>query len=169
MNVLIDALLKLAQFSRVELKRHSVNLSDVVQQIATELKQSEPARQVEFIIPEGIMVNGDDSLLHIVLENLLSNAWKFTARRTTTAHIEFGVTPQTDGSITYFVRDDGAGFDMDYANKLFGAFQRLHSEKEFPGIGIGLATVQRIIHRHNGCVWADGVVGKGASFYFTLG
>jgi len=106
--------------------------------------------------------------LHIVLENLLGNAWKFTSRRAH-AHIEFGVEPHPDGKTTYFVRDDGAGFDMDYAAKLFNPFERLHNEKEFPGIGIGLATVQRIIQRQGGRVWAKGEVGKGATFYFTIG
>ncbi len=168
MNALIGALLELARFSRDELKRQSVDLSAVVHLIAAELQQNYPTRQVEFVIAEGITANGDDQLLRIVLENLLSNAWKFTAQGVS-AHIEFGTAPQADGSAAYFVRDDGAGFDMAYADKLFGAFQRLHSEKEFPGIGIGLATVQRIIHRHDGRVWAEGIVGKGATFYFSIG
>ena len=167
MNVLIDALLKLAKFTHAEMNRHSINLSDLVQQIAAELKQSDPARQVEFIIPQDVMANGDNPLLHVVLQNLLSNAWKFTARRQA-ACIEFGTTPLADGSAAYFVRDNGAGFNMDYTNKLFSTFQRLHSERDFPGIGIGLATVQRIVNRHGGRVWANGTVDKGASFYFTL-
>jgi light-regulated signal transduction histidine kinase (bacteriophytochrome) len=168
MNDVIGALLELARFSRDEVKRQSVDLSAVVHLVAAELRQHNPARQAEFIIAEGITVNGDDQLLRIVLENLLSNAWKFTARRAC-AHIEFGTASQADGCTAYFVRDDGAGFDTAYADKLFGAFQRVHSEREFPGIGIGLATVQRIIHRHYGRVWAEGMVGKGASFYFTIG
>ena len=168
MNALIGALLELARFSRDEVKRKSVDLSAVVHDIAAELQQHDPARQVEFVIGEGITVIGDDQLLRIVLENLLSNAWKFTARRVS-ARIEFGTTLQGDESAAYFVRDDGAGFDMAYADKLFGAFQRLHSEREFPGIGIGLATVQRIIHRHDGRVWAQGKVDEGATFYFTIG
>jgi light-regulated signal transduction histidine kinase (bacteriophytochrome) len=106
-------------------------------------------------------------LLRIVLENLLGNAWKFTAQRVP-ARIEFGIAPQADGSAAYFVGDNGVGFDMIYADKLFRPFQRLHSENEFPGTGIGLATVQRIIQRHGGRVWAEGVVGKGAAFYFTM-
>jgi PAS domain S-box-containing protein len=167
MNALIDALLELARFSRVELARHAVNMSATVQTIAAELQQNDPARQVEFTIGESILAFGDDQLLRIVLENLIGNAWKFTAKQAN-AQIEFGMTPQVDGSAAYFVRDNGAGFDMGYAHKLFGAFQRLHSEKEFPGIGIGLATVQRIIHRHSGRVWAEGVVDQGAAFYFTL-
>jgi PAS domain S-box-containing protein len=168
MNALIGALLELARFSRDEVKRQSVDLSALVHVIAAELQQLQPARQVEFVIAEGIMVEGDEQLLRIVLENLLGNAWKFTAKRVH-AHIEFGTAPEADGRAAYFVRDDGAGFDMAYADKLFGAFQRLHSEKEFPGIGIGLATVQRIIHRHHGRVWAKGVTDKGATFCFTIG
>jgi light-regulated signal transduction histidine kinase (bacteriophytochrome) len=168
MNALIDALLELARFSRDKLKRQPVDLSAVAHLIATKLQQNHPTHQVEFVIAEGITVNGDAQLLRIVMENLLSNAWKFTAKRAS-AHIEFGTAPQADGSAAYFVRDDGAGFDMAYAGKLFGAFQRLHSEKEFPGLGIGLATVQRIIHRHNGRVWAEGMVDKGTAFYFTVG
>jgi light-regulated signal transduction histidine kinase (bacteriophytochrome) len=123
---------------------------------------------VEFIVAEGVTTVGDDQLLRIVLENLMSNAWKFTAPRTS-ARIEFGVGPQSDGSRSYFVRDNGAGFDMAYAEKLFAPFQRLHREEEFPGIGIGLATVQRIVHRHNGRVWAEGKADQGATFYFTIG
>jgi PAS domain S-box-containing protein len=167
MNAIIDALLELARFSRDKLEQQSVDMSAVVHRISAELKQNHPTRQVEFIIAEGITAQGDDQLLSIVLENLLGNAWKFSTQRVS-ARIEFGAVPQTDGSAAYFVRDDGAGFDMGYADKLFGAFQRLHSEKEFPGIGIGLATVQRIIHRHGGKVWAEGETGKGATFYFTV-
>ena len=168
MNALIGALLELARFSGDELKRQSVDLSAVVHRIAGELQQNRPTRQVEFVIAEGITAKGDEQLLCIVLENLLSNAWQFTAKRVS-AHIEFGTVPQADGSAAYFVRDNGAGFDMAYADKLFGVFQRLHSENEFPGIGIGLATVQRVIHRHGGRAWAEGVVNKGATFYFTIG
>ena len=167
MNAIIDALLELARFSRNKLERQLVDMSAVVHRISTELKQNHPTRQVEFIIAEDITAQGDGQLLSIVLENLLGNAWKFSVQRVC-AHIEFGAVLQVDGSAAYFVRDDGAGFDMAYADKLFGAFQRLHSEKEFPGIGIGLATVQRIIHRHGGKVWAEGETGKGATFYFTL-
>ncbi len=168
MNALIGALLELTRLSRGELKRQVVDLSALARVISAEHRQSHPARQVDFVIAEGITASGDENLLRIVLENLLSNAWKFTARRVL-AHIEFGTVPQAGGGVAYFVRDDGAGFDMAYADKLFGAFQRLHTEKEFPGIGIGLATVQRIIHRHGGRVWAEGVVDKGATFYFTVG
>ena len=167
MNTLIGALLELTSLSHGELRRQSVDLSAVVHLIAAELQQNHPTRQVEFVIAEGITANGDGQLLHIVMENLLGNAWKFTSRHVS-AHIEFGTAPQADGSVAYFVRDDGAGFDATYADKLFGAFQRLHNEKVFPGIGIGLATVQRIIHRHGGRVWAEGMVDKGATFYFTI-
>jgi PAS domain S-box-containing protein len=168
MNTLIDALLELAQFSRVDLKRQAVNLSNVAHLIIAELQQSKPDLQVEFVIAEGIMADGDGQLLRILLENLLGNALKFTARRAA-AHIEFGTVIQPDGCLAYFVRDNGTGFDMAYASKLFGAFQRLHNDKEFPGLGIGLATVQRIINRHGGRVWAEGMVDKGSTFYFTLG
>jgi light-regulated signal transduction histidine kinase (bacteriophytochrome) len=135
--------------------------------ILDELQQANPTRQVKIDIAEGILTEGDEQLLRIVMENLLDNAWKFTSQLAS-AQIEFGSVLQTDGRTAYFVRDDGAGFDMENANKLFGAFQRLHSEKDFPGIGIGLATVQRIIHRHGGQVWADGKVNKGATFFFTI-
>jgi PAS domain S-box-containing protein len=167
MNDIIGALLGMTRFSREKLIRQSVDLSAIVRTIASELQQLQPTRQVDFVIAEGVRAHCDSQLLHIVLENLLCNAWKFTGQREY-ARIEFGAGLQDDGSTFYFVRDDGAGFDMAYAANLFAAFQRLHSEEEFPGIGIGLATVQRIIHRHGGRVWADGKVGKGATFYFTI-
>lgn len=168
MNSLIGALLELSHLSRQPIKRESVDLSALARLTANELQQGQPERHVSFSIAEGIQVQGDAPLLRAVLENLLGNAWKYTSR-TESARIEFGRTRQPDGSEAYFVKDNGAGFDMSYADKLFAAFQRLHSEKEFPGIGIGLATVQRVIDRHNGRVWAEGAVGKGASFHFTLG
>ena len=167
MNEIIGALLGMTRFSREKLLRQSVDLSAIVHLVATELQQFQPNRQVEFVIAEGVTALCDGPLLRIVLENLLSNAWKFTGQRDL-AHIEFGTVPQPNGTVAFFVRDNGAGFDMVYADKLFAAFQRLHSEKEFLGIGIGLATVQRIIHRHSGRVWAEGIVGKGATFYFTI-
>jgi PAS domain S-box-containing protein len=167
MNLLIGALLELGHFSHGTFERLPVDLSALVHLITTELQQNYPDRQVKFVIAEGITVNGDGQLLRIVLENLLSNAWKFTSQRAY-AHIEFGAAPQSDGSTAYFVRDDGVGFNMDYAYKLFGAFQRLHSEKEFPGIGIGLATVQRIIQRHGGRIWAESVIDEGATLFFTV-
>lgn len=164
---LIAALLALSRFSRGELEWQLVDLSALARQIATELRQSSQPRRVEFVIAAGLTTNGDARLLRIMLENLLSNAWKFTAHHPT-ARIEFGVAPQTDESTAYFVHDDGAGFDMTDVDKLFGTFQRLHSDQEFPGTGVGLATVQRIIQRHGGRVWAEGAVDIGATFYFTL-
>jgi PAS domain S-box-containing protein len=168
MDMLISALLDLSHLSSQPLERTTVDLSAMAHHIANELLQSQPERRVAFTIADGVTADGDASLLRSVLENLFGNAWKYTSHHAT-ANIEFGTVLQPDGSEAYFVRDDGAGFDMAYADKLFGAFQRLHSEKEFPGIGIGLATVQRIINRHNGRVWAESVVGKSAVFYFTLG
>jgi PAS domain S-box-containing protein len=166
MGQLIDDLLNLSRVTRSEMHRESVDLSAIAQIIATELQEAEPERQVEFQIVMGLVANGDSRLLRIVLENLLSNAWKFTAKHSR-AWIEFGRYSH-DGVYTYFVRDDGAGFDMAYTDKLFGAFQRLHGAKEFQGTGIGLATVQRIIHRHSGRVWTEAAVEQGATFYFTL-
>ncbi len=166
MGRLIDDLLDLSRMTRTEMRREVVDLSALAKATAAELKNREPGRQVEFVIAEGMEVNGDKRLLMVVLENLLGNAWKFTEKHPR-ARIECGVT-QVNGKPAYFVRDDGAGFDMAYADKLFGAFQRLHGVTEFPGTGIGLATVQRIIHRHGGLVWAKGAVEQGATFYFTL-
>ncbi len=166
MGQLIDDLLKLSRLTRGEMHRETVNLSALAQEIATELQEAQPERQVDFFITPGLVANGDKRLLRIVLENLLSNAWKFTRKRTQTK-IEFGCT-NIDGKLAYFIRDNGAGFDMAYADKLFGAFQRLHSPTEFEGTGIGLATVQRIIHRHGGQVWAEAELGGGATFYFSL-
>jgi len=166
MAQLIDDLLDLSRITRSKIRRGTVNLSVLAQAVTAELTKMEPERQVEFVIAGRLIVKGDERLLKIVLENLLGNAWKFTGNNPK-AKIEFGVT-QVDGRSAYFVRDNGAGFDMAYANKLFGAFQRLHDPSEFPGSGIGLATVQRIIHRHGGQVWAEGAVGQGATFYFTL-
>jgi PAS domain S-box-containing protein len=165
MAQLIDDLLNLSRVSRLEMNIQQVNLSEIAQKLADDLKESVPERKVEFIIPGGITARGDGRLLQIVLENLFNNAWKFTSKHATT-QIEFGVQQLKEKEV-YYVRDNGAGFDKNYVQKLFGAFQRLHTDKEFPGTGIGLATVQRIIHRHNGEVWADGEVEKGATFYFT--
>jgi light-regulated signal transduction histidine kinase (bacteriophytochrome) len=132
----------------------------------TDLQNGEPRRSVECVVPEGVAAQGDPRLLRVVLENLLGNAWKFTKKKPQ-ARIELGVAKQ-DGQQVYFVRDDGAGFDMTYVGKLFGTFQRLHAAEDFSGSGVGLATVQRIIHRHGGRVWAQGAEGKGATFTFTL-
>ncbi len=166
MGQLIDDMLKLSRVTRSEMNFKSVNLSMLAQTVADELQQTQPERHVEFVCMPGMTVRGDAHLLKVALENLLGNAWKFTSKREQ-AHIEIGVTHKVEASV-YFVRDNGAGFDMAYVGKLFSAFQRLHAMTEFPGTGIGLATVQRIIHRHGGRVWADGKPGKGSIFYFTL-
>jgi PAS domain S-box-containing protein len=167
MGELIDDLLKLSRITRSEMHRAKVDLSAMATTIAAELHSTQPERQVEFVIASGLIADGDSRLLRIVLENLLNNSWKFTSSCIQT-HIEFGVIVQPGAKSAFFVRDNGAGFDMAYANKLFGAFVRLHSTTQFPGTGIGLATVQRIIHRHGGRVWAQGAVEQGATFYFTL-
>jgi signal transduction histidine kinase len=168
MGTLIDDLLQLALVTRAELRTEEVDLSNLARSIIADLRQLQPGRAVEFTVAEGLTARGDRGLLRTVLENLLGNAWKFTSKRPIT-HIEFGSTEtQEDGRVTYFVRDNGAGFDMGYAEKLFGAFQRLHTAPEFPGTGVGLAIVQRIIQRHSGSVWAEGKVDGGATFYFTL-
>ena len=144
----------------------SVDLSAIAQTVAGRLQAAQPERQVELVIQPGLTALGDPRLLEIVLTNLLSNAWKFTGARSP-ARIEFGKTEIEDRQ-TFFVRDNGVGFDMAFAQKLFGAFQRMHKLSEYPGTGIGLATVQRIIHRHGGKVWAEAQVDRGATFYFTL-
>jgi len=167
MGELIDDLLKLSHASRTEMRRTEVDLTALAGEIAAELRRDDPARQGRWVIAPGLVATGDPQLLREVLENLLGNAWKFTGKRADPV-IEFGVT-NGEAVRAFFVRDNGAGFDMAYAGKLFGAFQRLHATADFPGTGIGLATVQRIIHRHGGRVWAEGAVGQGATFYFTLG
>jgi PAS domain S-box-containing protein len=166
MGKLIDDLLSLSRLARREMQRERVNLSEMARGIAAELKERDPERLVHFVIAERLMAHGDPHLLGVVLENLLGNAWKFTARRPE-GTIEFGATRQK-GKRVYVVRDDGIGFDMAYAEKIFQAFQRLNPTNEFEGSGIGLATVERIIQRHGGRVWAEGDLGKGASFFFTL-
>jgi light-regulated signal transduction histidine kinase (bacteriophytochrome) len=165
METLIEDLLKLSRVSRSELQRQQVNLSHVAEAIAADLKKSDPQRAVEFVIEPGLQARGDERLLRVALDNLLRNAWKFTSKQPR-AKIEVGSSkgpPQA-----FFVRDNGAGFDMTYSNRLFGVFQRLHTVSEFPGTGVGLATVQRIVSRHGGRVWATGEVNRGATFYFTL-
>lgn len=166
MAQLIDDLLELARLTRSEIRREPVDLSALARAVAVDLRKAQPERQVNFRIADGVIAEGDPRLLRVVLVNLFGNAWKFTANRPS-ATIEFSVS-RSDGTPAYVVRDDGAGFDMAYAGRLFGAFQRLHGASEFEGTGIGLATVQRIIHRHGGRVWAEGEVGKGATFSFTL-
>jgi light-regulated signal transduction histidine kinase (bacteriophytochrome) len=166
MAQLIDDMLNLSRLSRSEMIIQQVNLSEIVNKIAETFREEQPERNVEFIIQKGIKVQADRQLLQIVLDNLIGNAWKFTSKHTT-ARIEFGMQEQNDKPVC-FVRDNGAGFDMNYDQNLFGAFQRLHTIDEFPGTGIGLATVQRIIHKHGGEVWAEGQIEKGATFYFTI-
>jgi PAS domain S-box-containing protein len=164
---LIDDLLELSRVTRSEIRWETVNLSELAQTTVDDIKRTTPERSVEVKISDGLTGYGDSYLLRLVLGNLIGNAWKFTAGRSR-AMIEFG-TIASDGERVYFVRDNGAGFDMAYADKLFKPFQRLHSATEFPGSGIGLATVQRIIHRLGGRVWAEGKVDQGATFFFTLG
>jgi PAS domain S-box-containing protein len=167
MGLLIDDLLNLSRISRQAMRVGPVDLSALARELADELHTAEPERGVEWIIAPQVSAEGDPGLLRVLLQNLIGNAWKYSSRRDD-ARIEFGVSEQ-DGRPAYFVRDNGAGFDMAYAQKLFGAFQRLHSTTEFPGLGIGLATVARILHRHGGRAWAEGRVGEGATFYFSLG
>jgi len=166
MGELIDDLLELSRVTRAEIRRQPIDLSSMARSITNELRRSDPMRDVRVDIEDGLVAVGDRRLIRIVLENLLSNSWKFTAKQRD-QHIEVRDAGK-NGKTVFLVRDNGAGFDMNYADKLFGAFQRLHSAKEFPGTGVGLATVHRIINRHGGRVWAESEVGKGATFYFTL-
>lgn len=167
MRELMDDLLRLSRATRAEIKNQEVDLSHLADEIVGQLSMNSPDRKVNVRIAKELRVNGDAGLLRIVLENLLSNAWKYTTKRET-PQIEFDKVTQADGSPAYCVRDNGAGFDMEYAGMLFQPFQRLHRQDEFPGTGIGLTTVQRIIQRHGGRVWAEAQVDKGAAFYFTL-
>jgi two-component system, sensor histidine kinase and response regulator len=167
MSQLIDDVLYLARVTRAEMREQEVDLSGLVTLLVDRMREAEPGRQVELKVRPGLTVLGDGQLLRIAVENMLENAWKFTAK-TASARIEFGLA-NVAGEPSYFVRDNGAGFDMAYVDRLFGPFQRLHLATEFPGTGIGLATVQRIIHRHGGQVWADGLPGQGATFHFTIG
>jgi signal transduction histidine kinase/CheY-like chemotaxis protein len=167
MRELMGDLLRLSKVSRAELRVEKINLGQVAREVMNDLMLSAPERKADVRIADGMEVEGDHGLLRIVLENLLSNAWKYTGRRPR-ARIEFEIAPQPDGSPAFCIRDNGAGFDMEYADKLFQPFQRLHRQDEFPGTGIGLTTVQRIIHRHGGRVWADGKLNDGAAFYFTV-
>jgi PAS domain S-box-containing protein len=166
MASLIDDLLKLARITRSPLQMRFMNISKIVEEIAQSLKEQQPERQVDFSITPDLMVEGDPHLLHAALENLVGNAWKFTSKKET-ARIEFGQLNRAKDR-TFFVRDNGSGFNMAYVDKLFGVFQRLHAVTDFPGTGVGLATVQRIIKIHGGTIWAEGEEGKGATFYFTL-
>lgn len=180
MDQLIDDLLRLSRVTQAEMHVSAVDLSAIARAVAGELRQGDPGRQADVVVADNLIASGDARLLRAALDNLLGNAWKYTGKRST-ARIEFaalvgpaaaaaakahGLNPQAP---LYFVRDDGAGFDMAHATKLFKPFQRLHAESEFQGTGIGLATVARIIHRHGGSIWAEAAPDKGATFYFTLG
>ncbi len=166
MGLLIDALLSLSRVSRVELQRQAVDLTRMADAVIKQLRASQPDRVVEFVNEENVVSHGDPNLLRALLDNLLGNAWKFTAAHSQ-ARIAFGYERREE-AVVFHVKDNGAGFDMAYADKLFAPFQRLHKATEFPGTGIGLATVQRIVRRHSGEIWAEGAVGRGATFYFTL-
>ncbi len=167
MTGLIDDLLNLSRVTQSELRRTTIDLSKMVAAMIEEFRKMNPARHVQVIIPEGIFANADEHLIHIALLNLLENAWKFTVK-SPEACIAFGVDSQGDETV-YFIRDNGIGFDISRAGKLFSAFQRFHRAEEFPGTGIGLTTVQRIVHRHGGRIWAQSQPGQGTTFYFTLG
>jgi light-regulated signal transduction histidine kinase (bacteriophytochrome) len=166
MGKLIDGLLGLSRLTRKELRKDTVDLSALASTLVADLQRVQPDRKITLVIEPGVQVRGDTTLLQVVLSNLLANAWKFTSK-IPEAKIEFGRT-ERDGKSACYVRDNGAGFDMTYASKLFGVFQRLHSDEDFEGTGVGLATVQRVIQRHGGQIWAEGEPGKGAAFYFTL-
>jgi len=166
MATLIDDLLKLARVTRAEMRTEVVDLSGMARDIVAELQRATPERHVEFAIAPGLEARGDPRLLRVALDNLLRNGWKYTAKQPR-PQIEFAST-NVNGERAFVVRDNGAGFDMKYADKLFGVFQRLHSAAEFEGTGVGLATVRRIITRHGGRIWAEGAVDRGATFYFTL-
>jgi PAS domain S-box-containing protein len=166
MAQLIDDMLGLSRVSRSEMMIQTVNLSEMFTKIVNDFRETQPERKIRFVIKKGLIVQGDGRLLRLVLENLISNSVKFTSKHSG-ACIKFGVKKKK-GAPVYFISDDGAGFDMNYSQNLFSVFQRLHTANEFPGTGVGLATVQRIIHRHGGRVWAEGEIEKGATFYFTL-
>jgi len=165
MNSMIDTLLAMSRMTARELHFERVDLSETARQLSEELMAASPGRSVEIDVEPGLSVEGDSTLLRLVLQNLLSNAFKFSAR-TGKARIQFGRRPDADHA--FFVRDNGAGFDMRFADRLFGVFQRMHSQTEFAGTGVGLATVQRIVRRHSGRIWAESEPGKGATFYFTV-
>jgi PAS domain S-box-containing protein len=169
MGALIDALLELSQVHRTEPRPEPVDLARMARSVAAQLREANPERDVTVVIPDLPAAVGDPQLLRALLENLLGNAWKFTGKREG-ARIEIGALPDegAGGAPVYFVRDNGAGFDMAHAHKLFSPFQRLHPASQFAGSGIGLATVARIVQRHGGRIWAEGAVGEGATFYFTL-
>jgi light-regulated signal transduction histidine kinase (bacteriophytochrome) len=167
MGHLIDDLLELSRITRKPFVTTRTNLTEIASQIAATLSASEPGRVVQWKIARELFEDADEGLVTSALENLLNNAFKFTSKKPT-ATIEVGQTTDADGERCFFVKDDGAGFDMTYVDRLFGAFQRLHGLKDYEGSGIGLATVQRIVRRHGGRIWATAVVDGGATFYFTL-
>jgi PAS domain S-box-containing protein len=167
MAALIDDLLHLSRLSRAEMNLHAVDLGAEASRIAEELQRGGPDRRVRFVIQRPVWALADTPLIRMVLQSLLDNAWKFTSRRDD-ALIEFGATPVGDARVRCYVRDNGAGFDPAYVGKLFNPFQRLHTAGEFPGTGVGLASVRLIVERHEGHTWAEGVTGEGATFYFTL-
>ena len=167
MSGLIEDLLSLSRMSRVVLQKESINLTDLARDVITEFQNREPARKIAVEIADGLTARGDARLMQIVLVNLLGNAWKYTAKQPQ-AQIVFRQKGKGNETV-FYVGDNGAGFNMDHADKLFAPFQRLHRDSEFEGTGIGLATVQRIISRHGGRIWAEGAVNEGATFYFTLG
>ncbi|MFB3080695.1 MAG: ATP-binding protein, partial [Nitrosomonadaceae bacterium] len=166
MGDLIDDLLQLSKVSASKIRTKSVDLSQMVHSILRELQETDANRQVELEIQDGVFINADPRLFRIVLENLVSNAWKFTRKKESTI-IRFGIKEQ-NGEQVVFIKDNGAGFNVKYAHKLFGAFQRLHSVTEFEGTGIGLATVLRIMNLHGGRIWADSILGESAAFYFVV-
>lgn len=167
MGDLIEGMLKLSRVMKTDLRRAEVDLSAMAEDVARSLRDRDPARRVEFVVRPGLSVKGDEALLRAALTNLLENAWKFTSTRTR-ARVEVGRSGAEGDMPVFFVRDDGAGFDMRYASRLFGAFQRLHAQTDFPGLGIGLATVERVVSRHGGRIWAEGKPDGGATFFFTL-
>lgn len=166
MATLIDDLLKLARVTRAEMRTERVDLSGIAREIVLDIQRTTPDRQVEFAIAPGLEAQGDTRLLRVVLDNLLRNGWKYTGKQPQ-PRVEFTAVDD-NGDRVFMIKDNGAGFDMKYADKLFGVFQRLHSAAEFEGTGVGLATVRRIITRHGGRIWAEGAVDQGATFYFTL-
>jgi signal transduction histidine kinase len=167
MNELIEGMLQMSRLARKEMKQESIDLAGLAREVECELRSLQPNRRVEMAIAEDLCSMGDPTLLRAVVENLINNAWKFTSKRVQ-ARIEIGKAGEENGNPIFYILDNGAGFDMEYAQKLFGVFQRLHSEEEFPGTGVGLATVRRIIQKHGGRIWAKGAPGEGATFFFTL-
>ena len=166
MTSVFDGLQTLFRLTSGEIHRETTDISGMAADIVEEMRAADPGRKVDVIVGESLTVFGDPRLLRILMTNLISNAWKFTSKEAA-ARVEIGAEI-VDGDTRLFVRDNGVGFDMIYAHKLFGAFQRLHSQSDFPGVGIGLATVRRIVNRHGGRAWAEGAVGEGATFYFVL-